>query len=151
MIKTNPKRVLVACIGNTERSPLLAALIKEWVTGNDYEVHVESVGVGESALLGGCTSDEAITAAKRMNIDLSKHERRHVSAVDPKSFDAIVCADASVVNAMVDLKVPKNKLWPAGIDGDKNLWPVHCLEDYEEKIVPEVLKAAYKFVRRCYE
>jgi protein-tyrosine phosphatase len=72
--------VLIVCTANQCRSPLAAALLRRAVDGAD--VAVLDAGTGES---GFPVTDDTLTTASRLGVDLSDHLS---TSIDPSQVDA---------------------------------------------------------------
>lgn len=140
-------RVLCVCLGNSDRSPLMAAALKKLLEGTDNDdVVCESAGVGESASRGGRAAPFAIAAAKRIGIDLSSHTRRHIVSLDLTSYDLIVCASDEIAGLIIAAGADLKKVYNAQIT---NPWPVQFEVDFE-RTVEAILGAMYRVVCRYF-
>jgi len=76
------QRLLLVCSGNTCRSPMAAALLRDlWRQANPvWELSVDSAGTG--ALPGLPATDHAVAALSERGIDLSQHRSRAVLSLD---------------------------------------------------------------------
>lgn len=133
------KKVLVVCLGNTCRSPMFAALLKQrLVSEGQTDVIVESAGVLREAVGQPAAADWA-TLIVETRVDLSEHKSRHIEDVNPSSFDTIVCVDPkafAIVTAMehhatrVVLASPETQgvynPWQKGIDAYRECF-AHCV------------------------
>jgi protein-tyrosine phosphatase len=72
--------VLIVCSANQCRSPLAAALLRRALDGSD--VAVLDAGTGEN---GYPVTDETLTTASRLGVDLSEHRS---TSIDPALVDA---------------------------------------------------------------
>ena len=81
------KRVLVVCTGNTCRSPMAEAWLKQKLAGKGWAV--ESAGV--AAWGGQLATPEAVEAMRELGIDISKH-RSQVLSKEMVSGAAVILA-----------------------------------------------------------
>jgi glycine hydroxymethyltransferase len=90
------KTILFVCTGNICRSPMAEGLFRHAVRGRDFKVL--SAGVG--AVDGQPASDHAVRALKDINIDISKHRSRHLTAELVQQADYIFGMTHSHVDAI---------------------------------------------------
>ena len=142
----SPKRVLCVCIGNSDRSPLMAAVLQMYLDKAGQEVVCESVGIDEKAAgTGAPAAPFGIRAGGNLGLDISKHKRRHISSVNVDDFDLIVCAsDHIAAVVMGDNRERLKRIHNADI---ANPWPVQRQEQFENKTMPAILTAMYEVVR----
>ncbi len=139
-------KILCACIGNSDRSPLMAAVLGMFLKNAGHACVVESAGIGENAATGGPAAPFAIAAAKRIGLDLSGHKRRRTNSLDLKSYDLIVCASDEVAGQIIKDGGDMKQLYNAQIT---NPWPVPFEQDYERTAVA-IMGAMYLVVARYF-
>ncbi len=76
------KRVLILCTGNSARSQMAEALLRE-IGKSDYMV--ESAGVAPSKL-----RSEAVEAMREIGIDISAHRSKSIDEFVGQNFDYII-------------------------------------------------------------
>ena len=97
-----PKKILCACLGNSDRSPFMKALLEQMLRNQGRtDIVVESAGVSDSAKKGGPAPKIAQALAPTYGIDLSGHNRRHIETLDLSDFDLIIAAAKEVQGALV--------------------------------------------------
>lgn len=74
---SHPKHVLFVCTGNTCRSPMAEAMLRQAVSGRD-DFSVSSAGVAASK--GDAASRETVTVLKKRGVSLDGFKSRPVSA-----------------------------------------------------------------------
>lgn len=76
------QKVLLVCSGNTCRSPMAAALLRDlWRRADPgWDLQVDSAGLG--AFPGLPAAENAVTAMKARGIDLSGHRSRPVAGLE---------------------------------------------------------------------
>jgi protein-tyrosine-phosphatase len=136
------KKILCVCLGNSDRSPVMAAVLGMFLKNAGHEVIVESAGALQVAEKGGPPSKFAFDAAHRLGLDISGHVRRYVKTLDLSSYDLIVCASDEIAGEMVSMGVDIEKVYNAQVP---NPWPVHFERDYEGTMTT-ILGAMYKVV-----
>ena len=96
MGKLSSFSALVVCTGNTCRSPMGEALLKELLAAKteipfeeleQHGIHVASAGV--AAMPGGLPSPQAVEVMTRMGLDISGHESQPINDTMAKSADMI--------------------------------------------------------------
>lgn len=142
----HPKKVLCVCIGNSDRSPVFAAVLNMMLKDTKYIVAVASAGISEHAR-SGKAAPFGLAAAKRIGLDLSGHVRCHISQFDLNLCDLIVCMSDEIANAVIDAGADMKKVYNAQVS---NPWPVQFQEDYDNLCMPLILTAAYRIVRHYF-
>lgn len=97
------KKVLVVCKGNTCRSPMFAALLKEHLLASGkYGVVVESAGY-DVEFSGQQSAPEwaMLLAFGETSIDLQGHYSRHLDSVNLAEFGVIFCMDYVAFDAVL--------------------------------------------------
>ncbi len=123
----------------------MAAVLGMFLKNTGHNVVCESGGIGESAR-GGFASPFGIAAARRIGLDISRHQRRHVDSVSLMEYDLIVCADDDIAGRIVEKGVDVKKVYNAQVI---NPWPVHFEQDYETTMVA-ILGSMYKIIARYF-
>lgn len=150
-------RLVVLCTGNTCRSPLAAAVLREEL-GADLE-RVEVISAGTAAVEGQPASPGAVAAGARDGLDLSAHRARRVSPGLLRDADLVLVMEEGHRRAALALGADPGRThvlseWPP--PGEPG-WPVAdpfggSAETYEEslrrirrhvrRIVPHVREAS---------
>src|SRR6185369_15970589 len=95
-------KVLCVCIGNNDRSPVMAAVIGMYLKNAGHNnVTVESAGIGENAADGKPIRIFGIKAAARLGLDISKHEKRRTTSLKLEEYDLIITADDNIAGELV--------------------------------------------------
>lgn len=138
------KKVLCVCKGNSDRSPLLAAVLQLFM--KDAEIH--SAGILDLAT-GRHASHQAVTAGRRFGLELGDHRGKKIEDVPHSLYDLVVCVDDSVVTYVSEkLGIPTNKIYNVQVG---NCYPVKCQADFDEITLPKILLAAARVARYCHE
>ena len=88
-----------------------------------------------------------MAAASRIGLDISNHQRRHISAVDLSSYDLIICASDEIAGAVIEAGANMGNVYNAQI---ANPWPVQFQEDYDQQTMPAILTAMYRIMCRYF-
>ena len=140
------KKILCVCIGNSDRSPSMAAILSLFIPGITG-TFFESAGIGESAASGGSASPFAIEACRLIGKDITKHKRRHVDQIlDLIDYDLFICADEKCAEEVVKRGIDPEKIYNANIP---NPWPVHFQEDYNA-VFKKILSTMFRIVIRYF-
>lgn len=93
------RSVLLVCSGNTCRSPMAAALLKQlWQEANPgWDLEVQSAGTG--AFPGDRAAEHAVTVMHERGLDLSTHRSQVVP--EGKSFDLVLTMTRSHRDAIL--------------------------------------------------
>ena len=144
------KKVLCVCKGNSDRSPMMAAVLQMYLDNTilpDGEVHCESAGMLEIAGKDGGASPLMIKAAKRIGIDLSSHKRRWVNSLNINEYDLFVCVDDEVAaHLIMELGVDMKKVCNAGVS---NCWPSQFQRDLDDT-AERIMGAMFRVVTRYF-
>ena len=101
------KRILFVCTGNTCRSPMAEGIFKKITEPDEYII--ESAGI--MALGGESACNDAITACKELDIDISNHKSRSIAkAGNLGEIDLFVVMSDSHSDILERLNVPKSKI-----------------------------------------
>lgn len=89
-----PQRLLVVCLGNICRSPMIEGALRARLqeAGMGQAVLVDSVGTGDWHV-GNPPDPRAIATARRHGVDISGLRARRLQEVDFHEFDWLLCAD----------------------------------------------------------
>ena len=139
------KNILCVCLGNSDRSPVMAAVLGMFLKTAGHDVVCESAGVEKSAM-SGAAGKYGITAAKRIGLDISSHQRRHVSTLNLSDYDLIICASDEIAGKVIEAGADMKKVYNAQIT---NPWPVQFQEDYDPTMA-NILTAMYRVITRYF-
>lgn len=124
--------ILFVCTGNTCRSPMAAAVMAKIAQENDMDVFIDSAGLMASE--DEKASDNAVTAMKKMNIDISAHRSHQI--IDSDIIQADLILTMTMGQKMLLDSVAPDKTFTlcgfAGIEGDIPDPYGGDLEEYEE-------------------
>ena len=141
------EKVLCVCLGNSDRSPMMAAVLKMYLKnvamGN---VFCESAGILEIADKGGGASPLMINAAKRIGLDLSSHRRRRVDSLEISRYDLFVCVDDRVAAYILELGVDIKNICNARVS---NCWPSQFQRDLDDT-AENIMGAMFRVVTRYF-
>ena len=140
------KKVLCVCLGNSDRSPVMAGVLGLMLRSTSPDVACESAGTAESARTG-TAAKFGLAAAKKLGLDLSGHKRRHVDTLNLKSYDLIVCASDEIAGAIIQAGAEMGKVYNAQIP---NPWPVQFQEDFDAQTMPLILAGMYRVITRYF-
>ena len=106
--------VLMVCLGNICRSPmaegvLLARLAEAGLAG---QVRVDSAATGRSHV-GHAPDERAIACAAKHGVDISALRARRLALEDFDEFDAILCADRTILH---DARIRKPRTSHADVE-----------------------------------
>lgn len=91
-------RLLVVCLGNICRSPMAEGALRARIAaaGLDVVIEVDSCGTGDWHT-GDAPDPRAIRCAAGHGVDIASLCARTLDAADYRSFDVLLCADASTL------------------------------------------------------
>jgi protein-tyrosine phosphatase len=87
-------RILIVCLGNICRSPVLAAVVAEHARRAGHDWTVESAGTGDWHV-GEGADPRTVTSAQRRGYALAAHRARQLARDDYRRYDAVLAADAA--------------------------------------------------------
>lgn len=98
-----PRKILLVCGGNTCRSPMAEAIMRK-VIESEFpqmagEIVVESAGV--AAVEGDTASENALTAAAKIGLDLSDHRARALTAKLISEADIILAMEGKHIASIL--------------------------------------------------
>ncbi len=137
------EKILCVCKGNSDRSPFMAAVLKMYLGEN---IICESAGILKITKKGGNASHFMVLAAKRINIDLSGHDKKWVDDVINNDYDLIVCVDEATSDYVMKLGVDRRKVYNAQIF---NRWPSQFQSDYDD-LAGLILQKMYEVIVRYF-
>lgn len=140
------KKVLCVCLGNSDRSPLMAAVLKLFLEKAGHQVQVESAGVLEFTKLGGPASQCAMTSAKRIGLDLSSHNKCWVRSLDLSQYDLFVCADVLAADKLFSILGYAERIFKVNIE---NPWPSTDQRDHD-MVAEDIMAKMYRVVTRYF-
>ena len=149
-------RILFVCTGNTCRSPLAAAVLRD-ALGDDARL-VEVSSAGTAASEGDGASDGTRRIAERAGLDLSGHRSRRITQDIARAADLVLVMERDHRAAVLALGIPADRVhvmseWPAPGAPEQPVSDPYggSLEAYEEcwrrirrhveRIVPQVREA----------
>lgn len=138
-----PKKILCVCVGNSDRSPVMAAVLSQFLKNAGHEAEVESAGVGENAAKGGCAGHHGVEAAKRLGLDITKHNKRRTNSLNLKEYDLIICATDGIAGQLYEQGADVSKLYNAEIS---NPWPCQFQEQYDVTM-EQILVMSYRIIK----
>ncbi len=148
-MKKDIKKVLCVCKGNSDRSPLMAAVLGMYLqnAGKD-EVIVESAGILETTAQGGHCSKHAMVSAERLGLDLRSHNKRWIANLDPNEYDLFVCVDETVAAYVLERcgTVYIDKICNVQVD---NPWPSQFQADHD-LTAEKIMATMYRIVTRYF-
>jgi protein-tyrosine-phosphatase len=106
---------LAVCTGNTCRSPMLAALLRQRLAAAGLRDRVTSAGTGAAS--GEPASAGAIREMAKRGIDLAGHRSANVRALDLAGFDRVLCMSSSHAAYLRSLGVPPGHLEVVNAEG----------------------------------
>lgn len=128
--------VLFVCTGNTCRSPMAQAIFESLAAKSGLSCKSESAGVAVG-VEGRAATGEAVQAVKKLGIDLSNHKSRSIRCVDTGSVDLFVAMTMEHATMLLNLGVPKNKIFvmniPDPYGGSQEIYD-HCCEAIKNSV-----------------
>lgn len=140
------KKILCVCIGNSDRSPVMAAVLGMFLKNSGHDVTCESAGVNENSAKGGCAGEFAVHAAKRIGLDISGHCKRRIDGLDIKSYDLIVTVSDEVAAKVIEAGADIKKVYNASVS---QTWPYNFQDDYDATF-NEILTSMYRVMIRYF-
>lgn len=129
MTQTVHQRWLCVCVGNSDRSPVLAAILNMFLKNAGHNVSVESAGIGESASKNNEGAARfAVAAAKRLGLDISSHRKQRTTSLNLGAYDLFICVSDGIAAELHKQGVPQEKLYNAEIT---NPWPCQFHAQYD--------------------
>ena len=95
------KEVLIACKGNTCRSPMAAALLRDMIRSHGHEGRLRVSSTGIWAVEGQPATAEAQRVMQERGLDISSHRAHNLTPADVARADLIVAMERSVAEAII--------------------------------------------------
>lgn len=95
-------KILMVCLGNICRSPLMEGVLKHKLTAMNLSAEVDSAGTG-SWHIGKLPDLRSIHVAKQHGIDITDQRARQIEASDLNHYDKIYVADREVYDSVLEL------------------------------------------------
>ena len=112
---SRPQSLLFVCRGNTCRSPMAAAMARQWWPG----CKIQSAGISVH-LEGQGAAQQAVAAMRRRGIDISDHKTTSIGKVDVESFEYIVAMDRAVLQVLHEKDIDLARVQEAYVDDPFN-------------------------------
>lgn len=87
-------KILVVCLGNICRSPVLEAVLRVQVNAAGLDWEIASAGTGDWHV-GRGADPRSCASALRRGYSLARHRARQLSAADYRTYDWLLAADRS--------------------------------------------------------
>lgn len=121
--------VLFVCTGNTCRSPMAQVIFESLALKNKLACKSLSAGIAVGSE-GRNASEEAVAAVKRMGLDLSEHKNKSIRSLDLDSVDLFVAMTADHAGVLINLGIPKSKIYvmdiPDPFGGSQQVYDECC-------------------------
>lgn len=140
------KKILCVCIGNSDRSPVMAAVLNMFLKNAGHDVIVDSAGISENARNGGSAAKFAIAASKRIGLDITRHQRKQTTMLHLEDFDLIITASDEIAGQVIKEGADMFKVYNAQIS---NPWPCQFQEDYDPTF-GAIMVAMYRVMTRYF-
>ena len=129
-------RILCACLGNSERSPFMAAILAQLLRNQGKnDILVESAGVLNTIVKGDPAPPLSIAAGRTYGLRLDLHRKKHI--IDIVDFDAvelIVAADKETQAALLPYNTKNVEVICLNLDGRSNPWKSQNPRNFDDMI-----------------
>lgn len=102
-------QIACICTGNTCRSPMLEALLKDALAKAGVDAAVSSAGV--AAQPGAAASAHSVTCMAERGLDIRSHKATNASQLDLGAIDMFWCMSTNHAMALFDAGVPQERLF----------------------------------------
>lgn len=95
------KEVLIACKGNTCRSPMASALLRDMVHSHGHQERLRVSSAGIWAVEGQPATTEAQKVMQERGLDVSQHRAHNLTQADVERADLIVAMEQGIAEAII--------------------------------------------------
>jgi len=146
------QNILCACIGNKDRSPIVAAFLAQMLKNQGCDmstITIESAGVSQTAKAGAPAPELAVNSAKTFGLNTSNHRQRYAGNLDMAKYDLAIAADFTAQLGLVELGF-KGEIICLNLEGKDNAWMSQNQRKVDDMVVSIMTAVArevmqYKF------
>jgi protein-tyrosine-phosphatase len=141
-------KVLCVCIGNGDRSPFMAAVLR-LLTEKVYDITAESAGVSPNITVGMPHASAAVLAGERFGFDIHKSTRRRVQDLKLADYGLFITVSDQVGEKLMEIATQQHVDISRMIANLNvaNPYPVGRQAMYDEKVIPYVFAEMANIVR----
>ena len=116
--------ILCLCIGNKDRSPIVAAFLKQMLANKGLGIDrftIDTAGVNITAQEGKPAPELAVKAAKIFGLDISEHRQRYIGDIDLGFYKLAIVADFITQVELMKLGF-SGEVINLNLEGRNNAW-----------------------------
>ena len=146
--------ILCLCIGNKDRSPIVAAFLRQMLANKGLDINqftIDTAGVNITAREGKPAPELAVKAAKVFGLDISGHRQRYIGDIDLGFYKLAIVADFTTQVELMKLGF-SGEVINLNLEGRNNAWMSQDQRKVDEMVLSIMTAVARDVIQyKCRE